>query len=1011
METINDGAWFNGCDSISYQLPQGFYQWGQNITNRGGLIETRQGFAHIAARIGETEKPRGICLFSTKTQGSNPYLVVAIGSSIYALPYPYTAALDNSTKIPNISFPSSTRNVHFEVCVQAQETVTVGNGYETRNLRHGPRFVLIMQDGIANPAYWYYDQNTSHSGHITADWLRNQGLSPNPLIKAEHIKWAGDRLWIASGNRVYAGDLLNPLQMVENTVTASGGFFYLPGQNTGMGVTHDYKSLLVFTHQSTSAFQVGIEDRTLWSNTQDFQRVLFPDIGLVSDRCFVNQYGMSWWMSHDGLVALDSALQAYQTSRMHVRDHNMTRSKEAISWSGGGGCAGTYGNWLFFSVPSGRTDNGHTWMMDQSVVQSINDQTPPAWCSNWTGIRPEQWVTGPVNGVVRCFCISRDLVPDGHQATIWEAFIGQRMDVPKSRVGGVWTRKSKDIACAFETAFRGLSPSQYIQMRYVELDLAEIIGNVHLQVYYCGRRTSYKKILDKKLTATVSINTEEEFDPNRQISVYVPQFRTVKSVTDSHDADDNNTDIQTPYLREIDKEFSLLVTWTGQMAITDIRMFVDPRPDYTEGQEELDETTARRITAEGSGEILATAPPANQFTTALTSKYLSPLRPRWVEFPSYDSAVANGVFFVAIPTVNPPPGSYSIDDFAGAGKLITCTCETIGADIYYNINGGHINHPAGNTLYTAPFRVHRNDRIHVRAFLNDPNNTYIPSVEISGQYIQGTCAVPTMSPTGGNYPSGDYPKLITLATDTPGATIRYLVNNGIAPHVTSTSPIYTGPVSVDENEYLHAMTFKSGWITSLEHLEVYTVTPQCGKPTFTPDGGNYPRADYPKTITINATAPTPDAHIRYRLNNPDVEHGTVANSGVRVVVQATDTLYAIAQKANYENSETKIATYTITPDQVATPTITPGSGSYNTHNLTLTFHDATSGATIIYTVGPANDPPPDPTPEQPTGRISDGDQIQIYIGHKIVKAIAVRADMTTSNMLVAEYDHEPGGGN
>ena len=49
MEIINDGQWINGLDSISYTLGQGSYAWGQNVVNRGGIIETRQGFAEIAA--------------------------------------------------------------------------------------------------------------------------------------------------------------------------------------------------------------------------------------------------------------------------------------------------------------------------------------------------------------------------------------------------------------------------------------------------------------------------------------------------------------------------------------------------------------------------------------------------------------------------------------------------------------------------------------------------------------------------------------------------------------------------------------------------------------------------------------------------------------------------------------------------------------------------------------------------------------------------------------------------
>ena len=98
---------------------------------------------------------------------------------------------------------------------------------------------------------------------------------------------------------------------------------------------------------------IGVEDRTAWPNTQGFQSVLFPSIGCVAHRTIINMYGMTWWMSMDGWVGLDNTLAAFQSSKLDVRDQNMSRSKEGIDWSTGGGAAGSYDNFLFVSVPSG----------------------------------------------------------------------------------------------------------------------------------------------------------------------------------------------------------------------------------------------------------------------------------------------------------------------------------------------------------------------------------------------------------------------------------------------------------------------------------------------------------------------------------------------------------------------------------------------------------------------------------------------------------------------------------
>lgn len=1005
MEYINDGAWFPGLDSISFELGEGYYQWGQNITNRGGIIGTRQGLAQVVGKhLSEQnqEKPRGITFFATHQVGVNPYIVVAIGSKVYKLAHPYTGTL---VEIPDISFPTSTRYVHFEVCVQAQKTNPDGNVVDIT-----PRFVLMMTDGVTAPAYWYFEGNSSKSGHVDPNATIHSS-PPWNTPKGTFFKWAGSRLWVGDGNRLKASDLLNPLQFEEQRAESGGGFFFLPGTITGMGVTHDYKSLLVFTDQTTSAFQVGIEERNSWVQTQDFQRVLFPSIGCVSHRTIINQYGMTWWMSHDGLCALDSSLQAFQTSRMQVRDHNMSRSKEGLSWGQGGGCAGSYSNWLFFSVPSGSKFNVHTWVMDQAVQQNINTITPPAWCSNWTGIRPEQWITGPVNGVNRCFCLSYDLVTEGHQATIWEAFIGQRMDVPKEGPENNSARKAKDIGCALETRFLGLSPNTFIKFSYAELELAEIVGNVRLQVYYCGRKTSYKKILDKKLTAQVTPATEIIFDPDELINVYVPQYRTVRTVTDSHDEDDANTGIQSQYLRSIDKEFSLLITWTGQMSITGIKMCVEPQTDYTVGVCEEDETTIRRITAEGTGVILQTQAPPNTFIQgpALQSKYLAPLRPRWVEFPSYDAAEPNGVFFVDIPTYTPVAGGYALGDFSPF-KSVAIATETVGDTIVYTTDGTIPKlHPLNGTIYTTPVHITQAmlpATLRARGF----RDGMLPSAVATGVYSQGVCAVPVYSPTGASYPPSEFPKIVTITCATPGATIRYLVNDSVTPHVTQNSPIYSGPVSVPVGKFLHAQAFKTGFITSLERIEEYTALPQAAKPTATPDGGPFPVGDYPKTIAIASI--TQGATLRYTKNSEDVANGTRINANHgNVTVDVDDVLRIIAQKVGLVDSEVKTATYTAINTAVEEPTLSPDGGEFEGGQISVVFHCATAGATMAYNIGPANEPVPDPDHNQTERRVVDGDRIVINIGHKIIKVIAFKSGVPDSPIHTAQFDHVHGGGN
>ena len=194
-------------------------------------------------------------------------------------------------------------------------------------------------------------------------------------------------------------------------------------------------------------------------------------------------------------------------------------------------------------------------------------------------------------------------------------------------------------------------------MRWVELDVAEIIGDVKLQVYYCGRRTSYKKIIRHAPDVYGIQATEEIFNPDDPLPVFVPQYRTMRPYTDVHEATDNDSEVQTPYLRNKDREFSVLVQWSGQMAVSGVRLAVDPEPDYIEGGDIPDEYLNEASRQKGREDRMYAATP-NAPNGQLTSQYLSPLKPRWVEFPAYDSAVPNGVFFVAELIANPPPADY-----------------------------------------------------------------------------------------------------------------------------------------------------------------------------------------------------------------------------------------------------------------------------------------------------------------------------------------------------------------
>jgi N-acetylneuraminic acid mutarotase len=81
-----------------------------------------------------------------------------------------------------------------------------------------------------------------------------------------------------------------------------------------------------------------------------------------------------------------------------------------------------------------------------------------------------------------------------------------------------------------------------------------------------------------------------------------------------------------------------------------------------------------------------------------------------------------------------------------------------------------------------------------------------------------TAATPMFSPGSGVY---GLTQKVTISTATPGATIRY-TTNGSAP--TTTSTIYTGPLSLSSKETIEAFATAPGYISSAVATAQYTVT-------------------------------------------------------------------------------------------------------------------------------------------------------------------------------------------
>jgi hypothetical protein len=196
-------------------------------------------------------------------------------------------------------------------------------------------------------------------------------------------------------------------------------------------------------------------------------------------------------------------------------------------------------------------------------------------------------------------------------------------------------------------------------------------------------------------------------------------------------------------------------------------------------------------------------------------------------------------------------------------------------------------------------------------------------------------ATPSFTPTTGTYTST---QTVTIGTATPSATIYY-TTNGTTP--TTSSPVYSGPITVSATETLMAIAVAAGDSSSPVGSAAYTITPPAAMPSFSPAPGTYIST---QTVTIGTT--TPSATIYYTTNGTTPTTSSPVYSGP-ITVSATETLSAIAVAAGDSSSPVGSAAYTITPP-AAMPSFTPAPGTYIS-TQTVTIGTATPSATIYYT--------------------------------------------------------------
>jgi len=233
--------------------------------------------------------------------------------------------------------------------------------------------------------------------------------------------------------------------------------------------------------------------------------------------------------------------------------------------------------------------------------------------------------------------------------------------------------------------------------------------------------------------------------------------------------------------------------------------------------------------------------------------------------------------------------------------------------------------------------------------LNSATLTATDSLTHTGSAIvSGTGTPAPFAPTPTfSVAAGTYTTVQTVAiSDTVATAAIHYTTDGSTP--TASSPLYSGPITVNASETINAIAVAAGYQNSAVGSAVYVINlPAAATPTFSVAAGTYTT---PQSITLSDASA--GVAIRYTTDgSTPTATSTLYTAPISLVKTTTITAIAFPSTTapNFVPSAAASAVYTINLPSVATPTFSVTAGTY-TSVQTVTITDATAGAAIYYTL-------------------------------------------------------------
>lgn len=629
-------------------------RWAENAVNKGGIWQTRPGYDSVlsldyeagtefytwwhdpAGNNQQVVYPQFFTIFET-TSGDNQFIFGVSGAVFYC-------SIDSNGVIQPPRLITALRFSRNADQINTAATVKTSDIQSGVIVVTPPRNILIIQDGVSRAGYW----DGTSGGHLnpTKRWETDSLGSTiyidgyNQTRIGQYMAWSNNRLWVFSGKEGYASDLNDPLHFTEETVLVNVPSFTFPDDVTGAidrGTSGVLENMLfVGTKGGIFTLWSGVTDRTQWRYTVDFKRKVFSGLSCVSHKSMIAHMGLLYWYSDSGIVSLDSLGTQTITQALPPIDSEMVFSKNKMASDRSRICAGKFDSYIWWSVPvavngpesnypsmyNGRVYNGHTQVLDRIVTPVPFTYAQPsaysvtAWQGVWTGLRPVEWATNEINGVMRTYCLSLDY--DGVMR-IWEGFNGNRAD------------NGNPITWAIETKAHAVTDSPFSKsiFRHFRVLITQLYGNLSVDGYWKGLRGQYHQLMNTSVSATpgsILLNNPDYLPlTNNTVSTsFTKQVRDLISMDNRDPETCTSANVESKYQDDIDTAFSLYFSFSGVGALKAYRLATDINPDNTEGEVLAAETGQHILPEEGCPEFVAGNLPAYTLVKRPAKDALSP---------------------------------------------------------------------------------------------------------------------------------------------------------------------------------------------------------------------------------------------------------------------------------------------------------------------------------------------------------------------------------------------------